>query len=132
MDGDAERIRRRLSDLAGFANEAAYLVSMGRDAYLAATMDGRILRNAGERILIKVATVVEKLPQSLKDSWPDVQWVSIGRMRNLVAHHYDKVVDEFVWEALKVWIPDLAEHLGAQSRSSWVRCRLQPQAPGEV
>ena len=32
--------------------EAAYIVAKGRDAYLADTMDARILRNAGEPFLI--------------------------------------------------------------------------------
>ena len=55
------RVGRRLGDLAEFVREAAYLTSKGRQAYLADSMEGALLRNAGERILIKVATVAEKL-----------------------------------------------------------------------
>lgn len=61
-----DRIQRRLDDFARLAAEAAYLIGKGRDAYLADTMDGAMLRNAGERILIKVATVPEKLPEEFK------------------------------------------------------------------
>lgn len=32
-------------------------------------------------------------------------------MRNLVAHHYDKVQDRFVWDALGVDIPGLLDRL---------------------
>jgi uncharacterized protein with HEPN domain len=32
-------------------------------------------------------------------------------MRNLVAHHYDLVADDFVWEALRVRIPELVARL---------------------
>lgn len=85
------RVERRLDDLAQFVREAAYLTSKGRDAYLADSMEGALLRNAGERILIKVATVAEKLPATFKDEYPDVDWQGINRMRNLVAHHYDRV-----------------------------------------
>lgn len=39
-----DRVRRRLEDLARFVDEAAYVVSKGRDAYLAATPEGALLR----------------------------------------------------------------------------------------
>lgn len=112
-DGEAGdgRVERRLGDLADFVQEAAYLTSKGREAYLADSMDGALLRNAGERILIKVATVAEKLPQALKDRHPDVDWQGLNRMRNLVAHHYDRVSHDLVWAALSVRIPELGSKL---------------------
>ncbi len=33
-------------------------------------------------------------------------------MRNLVAHHYDKVNDDLLWRALTVRIPGLITSLG--------------------
>ena len=107
------RVDRRLGDLAEFVREAAYLTSKGREAYLADSMEGALLRNAGERILIKVATVAEKLPQAFKDTCPDVDWQGINRMRNLVAHHYDRVSHDLVWAALAVRIPELGSRLSA-------------------
>ena len=110
--GDRDgRVERRLADLAEFVREAEYLTSKGREAYLADSMDGALLRNAGERILIKVATVAEKLPQGFKDTHPDVDWRGINRMRNLVAHHYDRVSHDLVWAALSVRIPELGSRL---------------------
>ena len=113
-EGNADRdgrVARRLGDLAEFVREAAYLTSKGREAYLADSMDGALLRNAGERILIKVATVAEKLPQAFKDSHPDVDWQGINRMRILGAHHYDRVSHDLVWAALSVRIPELGSRL---------------------
>lgn len=110
--GDRDgRVERRLADLAEFVRQAEYLTSKGREAYLADSMDGALLRNAGERILIKVATVAEKLPQAFKDAHPDVDWRGINRMRNLVAHHYDRVSHDLVWAALSVRIPELGSRL---------------------
>ncbi len=106
-----DRIRRRLDDLARIGSEAVYLAGKGRDAYLADTMDGAVLRNAGERILIKAATVAEKLPDDFKAQHPEVDWTGIARMRNLVAHHYDKVNDDLLWQALTVRIPNLVKDL---------------------
>lgn len=107
-----DRIRRRLDDLARFGAEAAHVTSKGREAYLADTMDGAMLRNAGERILIKIATVAEKLPAEYTAEHPDTDWVGINRMRNLVAHHYDKVNGDLLWQALTVRIPHLMRELG--------------------
>lgn len=107
----ADRIANRLNDLARIGAEAAYLVSKGGDAYLADTLDGALLRDAGERILIKIATVAGKLPEDFKAAHPDIDWAGINRMRNLVAHHYDRVNDDLLWRALTVRIPDLLTRL---------------------
>ncbi len=104
-------VERRLADLAGFVREAEYLTGKGREAYLADSRDGALLRNAGERILIKVATVAEKLPQAFKDAHPGVDWRGINRMRNLVAHQCDRVSQDLVWAALSVRIPELGSRL---------------------
>ena len=104
-----DRVHRRLDDLAQIGAEAAYLVAKGREAYLADTMEGALLRNAGDRILIKAATVAEKLPEAFKAEHSTVDWSGINRMRNLVAHHYDKVNDDLLWEALRVRIPALVK-----------------------
>ena len=108
---NADRLQRRLDDLARIGAEAAYLVTKGEHAYLADTMDGALLRDAGERILIKIATVAEKLPDDFKVAHPDIDWTGINRMRNLVAHHYDKVNDDLLWQALTTRIPDLVTRL---------------------
>jgi len=106
-----ERTERWLSDLRSFGQQAAYVVAQGRDRYLEDSPDGTLLRNAGERILIKVATVVERLPDEFKAEYPDVEWEKIARMRNLVAHHYDHVDDDLLWAALSRRIPALIDQL---------------------
>lgn len=111
-DPDAERVRRRLQDLADFGADATYTVSLGIEAFLADGPDGRLLRNNGRHILIQVGTVVEKLPDAFKDQRPDVEWEAIARMRNLIAHHYDKVDDRLVFIALATRVPELIGKLG--------------------
>lgn len=111
-EDDDARVTHRLDDLVTFAREAAFVVGHGRDLYVSATPEGTLLRNAGERVLIKVATVVEKLPEAYKAQHPEVAWVAISRMRNLVAHHYDKVNDDVVWAALVDRVPAMVRTLG--------------------
>ena len=71
-----------------------------------------MLWNAGERVLIKVATVVEKLPEAYKEAHGVVEWVAISRMRNLIAHHDDKVNDDVMWAALTSRVPRMLATLG--------------------
>lgn len=111
---DLEKLERRLSDLTRFASDAAYTVSLGLDAYLEDSPMGRVLRNNGRHILIEIATVVERLPQSYKDRHDGVEWVRITRMRNLIAHHYDRVDDRLVFAALAQRVPDMVERLGLE------------------
>jgi len=107
-----ERVRDWLDDLAGFGADVDYLAGLGREAYLADSAQGRLLRNAGERLLIKVATIVERLPEEFKAAYPDVEWSNINRLRNLVAHQYDKVNDDLMFATLRRDIPALIERLG--------------------
>ncbi|GEL94429.1 HepT-like ribonuclease domain-containing protein [Cellulomonas composti] len=107
-----ERIAWRLADLAEFGHDAAYTVAQGLDAYLDEGPAGRVLRNNGRQILIQTATVVEKLPEDFKRAHPDVEWVRIARMHNLIAHHYDRVNDRLVFTALAQRVPQMLQALG--------------------
>lgn len=49
----------------------------------------------------------------MKADPPTVDWSGINRMRSLAAHHYDKVNDDLLWEALMVRIPALLDALSA-------------------
>jgi len=106
-----EKVAHLLGDLTTFAEQAAYVTAPGRAAFAADSPEGSLLRNAGERILIKVATVTERLPEEFKDRHPQIAWRNIARMRNLVAHHYDHVDDDLIWNALVKLIPALVQDL---------------------
>ena len=112
---DAEgvtKVERWLDDLRRHGGDAAYIVSKGRERYEEDSLEGRLLRNASERVLINVATVAERLPETYKADYPSVDWQGLQRMRNLVAHHYDKVESAAMWSALERRIPDLLATLG--------------------
>ena len=109
-----DKVARLLDDLAEIGEEAAYVVSLGQAVYLADDAHGRLLRNAGERIVIKVSTVVERLPEDFKAAHPEIEWVKVQRMRNLIAHHYDKVQADFVWATLARRIPELVQQVAEQ------------------
>jgi len=106
-----DRIAGWLDDLRTFAGQAAHITSHGREQYLQDTPQGMLLRAAGERVLIRVATVAERLPAEFKEAHPDIEWVRIARMRNLVAHQYQSVNDDLLWVTLSSDIPALVRRL---------------------
>ncbi len=107
------RVARYLADLARFGRQAEQLVAEGFDAYMADSFDGERSRAFGERIILNIATVAERLPDDFKDAHPSVEWHALKGMRNLVAHVYEGVDEEFVWRALERRVPAMiAELLG--------------------
>ena len=109
---DESRLERRLGELAAMGRLCAGIVAKGEEAYLEDSLDGQILRAAGREQIIEISTVVQKLPEEFKLARPEIEWVAIQRLRNLVAHHYDRVQDEFVLQTLRTRVPDLIERLG--------------------
>ena len=123
---------RRLSDLLEVAGRCARIVERGESAFLADDVDGELLRAAAERYLITIGTVVEKLHSDYKDAYPDVPWRAVTAMRNLVAHHYDKVDGEVVWESISRRVPELIDALGLAhgSDDTVLPAYLQDTSPG--
>ncbi|MCL2463627.1 MAG: DUF86 domain-containing protein [Micrococcales bacterium] len=110
-DPDTARVERCLADLARFVDQASELVIGGEAAYLDAGFDGQMRRAFGEQIVLHVATVAERLPQSFRDEHPDVAWAQLRAMRNRIAHVYDAIDATVVWRALVVRIPELGARL---------------------
>lgn len=106
------KVDRWLEDLRQHGADAAFIVSKGRQLYEEDSLEGRLLRNAAERVLINVATVAERLPQNFTARHPGIDWRGLQRMRNLVAHHCDNVASRVMWSALTDRIPALLVTLG--------------------
>lgn len=108
----AAQTEHRLRDLMSFAERCARIVARGEGAFHERSEEGELLQAAGERYILGIATVVEKLHSDYKDAFPEVPWRLITGMRNLVAHHYDRVDFAMVWNALTKAVPELVAALG--------------------
>lgn len=111
---DSEQTRRRLSDLAVFASQAAEIVAAGPNAFHDA--HGWQTRAAATYLIIEIATVGEKLHSRVRDHFDQVPWRRIARMRNIAAHRHDDVNDEIVWDVLAVFVPQLVRDLGLPTK----------------
>lgn len=109
-----ERLESIAADLERFARSASRIVARGEEAFF--DPDDDILRRAGRSVIVDVSAAVDRLPDSVKEAMPDVPWADIRATRNIVAHAYDYVNDEYVWEALRTGVPFLGDRLSAYLR----------------
>jgi len=108
---DDLKVQRLLADLVSCGQQAEYVARSGFAAYAADDQNGALLRNAGERILLKVATVVERLPADFKAKYSDIPWTIIVRMRNLADRLMDQFDDDLAWNTLANLVPKLVREV---------------------
>lgn len=112
MTGDsqpADKVTRILGDLRRFAQTAERIVAKGADAYF--DPDDDIVRRAGRSVVIDVSAAVDRLPEDFQARFPDIPWRNIRDTRNYIAHQYELVRDDLIWEALRHHIPDLVARI---------------------
>jgi uncharacterized protein with HEPN domain len=102
-----ERDRLTVQDLLEFCDQAARLVSRGRDAYDSDEM----LRLAAEALTHRIGEAAGRLSQSFQADHADVPWRAIRGMRNVVAHEYGRVDHAIMWNTLRDDLPRLASSL---------------------
>lgn len=103
-----------IADIERFGHSAARIVARGRRAFF--DPDDDILRRAGRSVVIDVSAAADRLPDAVRNAHPEIPWRAIRTTRNIVAHAYDDVNEEYIWEALRTGIPQLAEGLRGSPR----------------
>jgi len=97
--------QQTVSDLIGFAETASRLVARGKTAF-----DGdEAIRLAMEALLHKIGEAVSRLPDGFLKQHPEISWRAMRGMRNVVAHQYDHVDYELIWNALAHRLPREAD-----------------------
>lgn len=99
-----QRTRRALEDFLGFTAQAARLVARGRDAY----DDDEMLRLAADGLVVKLGATVSRMDDRFVVGHPELMLRLIKDMRNLVAHEYDAIRPQLVWNALHRELPMIA------------------------
>lgn len=109
-----DKVTRVLQDLVRFARSAERIVARGRDTYLDPNDD--LLRRAGRSVIVDVSAAVDRLPEAFRAEFPDIPWRNIRDTRNYIAHQYDLVRDDLIWEALRTDVPDLVRRIRSTGR----------------
>jgi uncharacterized protein with HEPN domain len=104
-----DKVGRILEDLERFARTAERIVARGSRAYF--DPDDDIVRRAGRSVVIDVSAAVDRLPEDFQARYPEIPWRNIRDTRNYIAHQYELVRDDLIWEALRSRIPDLVARI---------------------
>lgn len=106
-DKAVARLQETLLVIEACLDDAADLVSFGRDRF----NEDWTLKRAAKNIVAELAEAVGRLPQSFKQSRPQVPWRAIAGTRNRVVHNYKNVDFEVLWATFVVDLPELRKHL---------------------
>ena len=66
-----------------------------------------LIQDAVTRRLEIIGEAVKKVPQDIRDLYPDVPWRNIAGMRDILIHEYSGVNLKRVWKVVKSDMPNL-------------------------
>jgi uncharacterized protein with HEPN domain len=90
-------IQITLLQLKGFAKEAIDLAKAHSREDLAADLG---LRRHAERVVELMGEACNRLPKEFLEQHPEIPWRQIVSMRNWLAHGYDGVDYDILWDAV--------------------------------
>ena len=82
------------------------LVSLGRDED--DFLEDYVLQSSCAFSLIQIGEAVKDLSKrGISDRYPDIEWSSIARFRDIIVHHYGKIDLHVVWKTAVHLVPEL-------------------------
>ena len=76
------------------------------------TMDA-VMRN-----LEVIGEAAKKLPENIKEKYPNVEWRKLAGLRDILIHHYFGIDEDIIWDVLVNKIPEVKIELGKISLKS--------------
>ena len=97
-----------LQDMIMFCeNSLLYTEGLDRDGFQA----GGPMHDATLWCIALVGEAANKIPVNIRQRQPSIPWREIIVTRNRLIHHYFGIDDDFVWDTITVYIPELLPRL---------------------
>ena len=74
-------------------------------------LDDDIIQRAIAMTIINIGELTTVFPENFKQAYPQIPWRKIKGLRNIVAHKYEIIDFEDVWETAITSIPELQNYL---------------------
>jgi len=87
-----------LEDMAQYAEKGMHIVE-GLDYNAFQGNEEKVL--AAIRVIEVIGEADKKIPPSIRDSYPEVPWSGLARMRDKLIHVYFGIDKEVVWQTLQ-------------------------------
>jgi uncharacterized protein with HEPN domain len=71
----------------------------------------KLIEDAVIRNLTIIGEAVKRIPDSLREDYPDIPWKQIAGARDRMVHDYDDIVISVVWNAVENDLPALKQHI---------------------
>lgn len=113
MSQDQGRVPAILADIARFAVTAGRVVDRGPERFMDRDDDDQ--RRIARSLVVDLSAAADRLPESFRQAYPDIDWRGIRAVRNFVAHDYDGTDEEILWQAIAVQFPAIAAALAVSS-----------------
>ncbi|WP_420613509.1 DUF86 domain-containing protein [Candidatus Spongiisocius sp.] len=97
-----------IEDILYFCNEVRKIVALGFDAFIGEDL---MPRWAMERCLQNIGEAANRLSQGTTDAYPHIPWPAVVGLRNVIAHEYDNIDYNLLWQIATVDVPRLVEQL---------------------
>src|SRR5262245_24899902 len=86
-----------VQDILAYLRRISQFTADGHDAFLKDEKTQFAVIRAYE----VTGEIIKRLPQPLRDCYPNINWRQLIGFRDFLAHNYDEVILEFVWKAVE-------------------------------
>jgi len=92
-------------------DEAQYLIRNTKNISKKQFLKDETLKRSFVRSIEIIGEAVKKLPDEVRDNYPDFEWKSMAGMRDKLIHDYFGVDYDIVWDVVTNKIPALKEKI---------------------